>query len=401
MTPTKPNRRFGTSLAGRGTTRVGPRPYRSDLTPLPSPLRPHCLAHDRLRLWRPLTSRSSDGTGPYDISDSDLTRILDVISVSWATGTRSCYGTGLLVYHVFCDSRGFPEALRCPALPTVILTFIASCAGSYAGPTLANFVFAIRAWHILHGLPWNMCDAEMKAILSGAHRLAPPSSKRPKRAPMTVSWMERAISHLDLTVPLDAAVAACLSTTFYSVARTGEFTVPSLKKYDPAIHVKRSDIRREEDRHGLKVTVFALPRTKCSLAGEDVYWARQPGPSDPDTLLENHFLINDPPQHAALFSYRHANGLRPLTKHAFMDRLTRAAESMGDSCPQGHGIRIGSTLEFLLRGVPFDVMKSMGRWSSDAFTLYLRKHAVIMAPYMQNHPLMESFTRYTMPPLRC
>jgi hypothetical protein len=212
--------------------------------------------------------------------------------------------------------------------------------------------------------------------------------------------MERAITSLHLTAPLNAAVAACLSTTFYSVARTGEFTVPAMKKYDPRIHVKRSDIRFDEDRNGLKVTVFALPQTKCSLTGEDVYWARQDGPSDPETLLNNHFLVNKTPQDAALFSYQHTKGLRPLTKHAFMDRLNTVAVSLGDPCLQGHGIRIGSTLEFLLRGIPFDVMKSMGRWSTDAFTLYLRQHAVIMAPYMQNHPLMESFTRYTMPPLR-
>ena len=42
----------------------------------------------------------------------------------------------------------------------------------------------------------------------------------------------------------------------------------------------------------------------------------------------------------------------------------------------------------------FDIVKSMGQWSSDAFTLYLRKHAVIMAPYLQGSPILEAFTRY-------
>ena len=51
----------------------------------------------------------------------------------------------------------------------------------------------------------------------------------------------------------------------------------------------------------------------------------------------------------------------------------------------------------LLRGVPFDVVKSMGRWSSDAFLIYLRQHAVIIAPYIQGTPFLEAFTRYTMP----
>jgi hypothetical protein len=46
----------------------------------------------------------------------------------------------------------------------------------------------------------------------------------------------------------------------------------------------------------------------------------------------------------------------------------------------GHSIRIGATLEYLLRGVPFEAMKSIGRWSSDSFSKYLRKHAQILRP---------------------
>jgi hypothetical protein len=66
-----------------------------------------------------------------------------------------------------------------------------------------------------------------------------------------------------------------------------------------------------------------------------------------------------------------------------------------------HGVRIGSTLEYLLRGVPFDVVKSKGRWQSEAFKSYLREHAQIMAPYMQaNVGTYETLVRYAMPPVR-
>ncbi|KDQ55580.1 hypothetical protein JAAARDRAFT_85090, partial [Jaapia argillacea MUCL 33604] len=79
-------------------------------------------------------------------------------------------------------------------------------------------------------------------------------------------------------------------------------------------------------------------------------------------------------------------GLRPLTRTEFLKWLSSAATALGVESLKGHGIRIGATLEYLLRGVPFDVVKSIGRWSSDAFTLYLRQHAVIMALYMQGTP---------------
>ena len=83
-----------------------------------------------------------------------------------------------------------------------------------------------------------------------------------------------------------------------------------------------------------------------------------------------------------------------------MERVGEAATAAGLEPLQGHGIRIGSTLEYLLRGVPFDVMKTKGRWAGDSFQLYLRKHAVVVTPYIQATPIHEDFIRYTMPPVR-
>ena len=77
------------------------------------------------------------------MSDLDIERILDMINVSWAKGTREVYGAGLLVYHIFCDLWNVPEEERGPASPILIITFISSCAGAYAGRTLANYVFVI------------------------------------------------------------------------------------------------------------------------------------------------------------------------------------------------------------------------------------------------------------------
>jgi hypothetical protein len=207
-------------------------------------------------------------------------------------------------------------------------------------------------------------------------------------------------SKLDANDPLDASVRSCLAVSFFTLVRGGEFTVPSLNSFDPEIHIKRSDVSTTTDRHNLPVTVFRIPHTKCSKDGEDVYCAAQPEPINPISELDNHLSINNPPANSHLFAYRHTGGHRPLTKHTFLGRLNAIASSLGLDPLKGHGVRIGGTLEYLLRGVPFDVVKSMGRWTSDAFTLYLRKHAVIMAPYLQASPILESFTHYTMPPVR-
>ena len=51
--------------------------------------------------------------------------------------------------------------------------------------------------------------------------------------------------------------------------------------------------------------------------------------------------------------------------------------------------------------MPFDVMKAKGRWAGDSFLIYLRKHAIVIAPYIQAVPaVQDAFIRYTMPPVR-
>ncbi|KAG1899635.1 uncharacterized protein F5891DRAFT_1189444 [Suillus fuscotomentosus] len=117
-------------------------------------------------------------------------------------------------------------------------------------------------------------------------------------------------------------------------------------------------MRDETDRNGFCVTVFHLPRTKVALAGEDVYWAAQTGTIDPLAAMKNHLDINKPSTGDALFSWRHQSGLRPLTRSQFLQCLQTASDSLGGGALKGHGIRIGGTLEYLLRGVPLGI--SMG-----------------------------------------
>ncbi|KAJ7447175.1 hypothetical protein FB451DRAFT_780703 [Mycena latifolia] len=375
-----------------------PHPYRRGLVPNASPLRPHCLARDRLRLWLPLAGRSSHAS---PLADSDLSRILDVLVLAWAEGTTETYGSGLLSFHVFCDSKSVPEASRAPAGPTLVAGYISALAGFLSGSTISSYVSGVRAWHLIHGVNWLMNKPELEALLRAADRLTPSSSKRQARMPYTVEILCLLRPFFDLTKPLDAAVWSCLTTLFWSTSRGGEFTVKTLTSFDPAIHVKPSDVSRVADRNGLEQTNFALPRTKSAPHGENVYWAKQNGPSDPEAALANHLTVNTPRANDALFSHLHGSGRRPLTKTAFKRRLTEAFKAANIQFIHVHGIRIGSTLEYLLRGIPLDVMKAKGRWASDAFSIYLRRHAQIMAPYMQAEPqLHASILRIMMPRVR-
>ena len=194
----------------------------SNLTPKPSDLRPHCSARDRIALWFP--HPDSIMTHGPQIPAEARDKVRAVTLHAWADSTKSSYGAGLLVFHVFCDSHNIPERERAPANSALISRFISSLAGYYSGQTIQGYIYGVWAWHTLNSLPWSLHEDHIAAILKGAIKLAPPSTKQDLRQPVTVEII--AAIHSCLTnSPLDKAFYACLTTLFYTAARVGEFTV--------------------------------------------------------------------------------------------------------------------------------------------------------------------------------
>ncbi|KAG6327260.1 hypothetical protein ID866_11829 [Astraeus odoratus] len=216
-------------------TNITPHPYQASLIPKHSTLRPHCLAKDCLHLWIPACSSPrtlmKPGSSTIPIPADQLDCILNVIGASWTDKTKETYGAGLLVYHVYCDLNGISEQQRAPLSQPILAAFLAGCAGSYSGLALNNYVVGLCAWHILHGLPWNVNNDKLHSLLEGASRLAPPSSKKPKRIPCERDTLLQLLTYFSLDNPHNTAIYASIVTTFYMVSRLGEFTVPSLNKY--------------------------------------------------------------------------------------------------------------------------------------------------------------------------
>ncbi|KIK10923.1 hypothetical protein PISMIDRAFT_654288 [Pisolithus microcarpus 441] len=330
-----------------------PWPYRPGLTPCPSSLRPHCLARERLRLWT-------------------LSHNHTIMGASWAEKTKEAYGAGLLTYHVFCDTHNILEHQQAPIRANTLLTFLSSCTGSYSGSALVNFTAGLRAWHLLHGLPWQINLEELRAILEGVSHLAPTSSKRPLHEPFRIDMLELMHSLLDPESPKDAAIFACLTVVFYCVGCLGEFTVQSIKHFDPKKHITRTHVSHHHDLNGLPVTKFCIPWTKASPTGEDTQCALLEGVTNPIGALERHFRMNPASPDAHLFTWKHpTSGLRPLSRSEVIKCITSLTAMHNLPNLKGHSLRIRGTLHYLLHGTPFDVVKTIGRWAGDSFTIYL------------------------------
>ncbi|KAI0311424.1 hypothetical protein OF83DRAFT_1166344 [Amylostereum chailletii] len=243
-----------------------------------------------------------------------------------------------------CDAKGIPEDERCPASPELLLVFMFSFIGAYSRSTITNYASGVCAWH------------------------------------------------LNLASPFDVSVWACATSLFYGVGRTGELTTKTTK-FDAAHNPTIKYISKEILDDWGEVTSIKLPHSKSMKENqvESIHWF----------TFTNHIQVNVPGVDEHLFTYTDASGSWvPLAKAHFVKHIKKAFLDVGIHFKQCHGFRIGGTVEYLIRSLPFEVMRAKGRWASNAFLVYMRWHAAIITPWIQaKPPIHRAFLRYVMPPV--
>ena len=289
-----------------------------------------------------------------------------------------------------------------PTSHELLEVFTSALAGVYSPSTINNYLTAVRAWHIIHGLKLNLHKPTMDALLKAAVIMAPPDAQRAKRPLLRLEKIAAIKALLDLGKPLDLAVFACLTTTFWGMARLGEFTLPDKTHFNATTHIARGAVGQVTNREGNTIWVFRVPRTKMEVTGEDIYWATQLSSiADPLQALQDHLCINNPPANGHLFAYRHSTSHHPLRKKKFLSQINNLLLKEKQETIQGHSIRINLMLKYLLRGMSFETLKVKGRWSSNVYTKYLRAHMEIIAPFVQeNSNLQEELVQHTIPPIQ-
>jgi hypothetical protein len=129
---------------------------------------------------------------------------------AWANSTIEKYSQSLEAYHRFCDKQEIPESFRLPVSEELLCTFAVSRVGEVAGGTARSTAAAVKAWHIIHNAPWKG-GLRLRYTLKGIEKLAPSSSTREERPPVTKEMVNQLERGLNLSNPEDAAVfvAAC------------------------------------------------------------------------------------------------------------------------------------------------------------------------------------------------
>ncbi|KDN34222.1 hypothetical protein RSAG8_12690, partial [Rhizoctonia solani AG-8 WAC10335] len=288
--------------------------------PLNKPLAPLHSLHLTIPALPPSSLFPKD-IGLNTIFEGSLDQtVVEIMQSGLAKGTRGNYTSAINAYTKFCDEHHVRDDLRFPADERVLC--------------LKN--------------------------------TAPAESKRPKRI-------------------ADASVMACANAAFWGQARLGELVATSRLKHNPTTHPSRNSIIILFNNNAREIQ---LPKTKTNQAnGQSIFLTRQVDPLDPVKAIENHLRINiglDDSDHLFAFrSDKSHTGRHSLTHEDFMKRINEVWTTLGYQKVTGHSFRIGGTTTLLKNGVPPDIVKELGRWSSDAFHEYWRDVPSIAANYVE------------------
>ncbi|KAF9226259.1 hypothetical protein BS17DRAFT_868094 [Gyrodon lividus] len=315
---------------------------------------------------------------PLLLSSSSTAKIAHALNHAWADSTLSKYRSVISQFQSFCNHENIPPQLHIPASKHLLCAFATSRVGALAGDTVQTHLAAIKAWHIYNNKPWHG-GPRLRYILNGIANLAPSSSKKPPRPPITCSMLLLLANSLSITDSFDA----CFS--MWSQSCLGEILSEWKTSFKPAFVVCRSHLLPPFNQNGSHKC--HLPFTKVAKhRGEDVCICRKLGPSDPIATINNYLNINKIPPNLPLFSYLSTRGWRCLTKKKLLARCNSIWLPAGIPEITGHSFCIGSTTKLLLTRVPPDVVKALGCWSSDAFLCYWRSLELLAPLHMENLP---------------
>ncbi|KZS94990.1 hypothetical protein SISNIDRAFT_400278, partial [Sistotremastrum niveocremeum HHB9708] len=312
------------------------------------------------------------------LSSEAESRMIESLRSGWADSTLRVYDAGLRAYLDFCIQEKIPADSILPADETVLAAFAASFAGRKSGSAAKNAVSAVRAWHLAQGFPWTV-SPRVQQVLNGVQNLAPLSSIRPLRPPVTPHMLDLLHRGLDLTRSFDRAVFAAALVAFWGQCRLGDF-LPAASTgwnadYFPARRhfYGKPSVAKLPDSPDM-IHILFLPSTKTHYrTGETVVLTEQIAPLDPATAVKAILPLELVSANSPLFAYIGTRGdVAALSAGAFMSRCNEIWRAAGKGTVTGHCFRIGGTTTFLTNGVPPDVVKAMGRWSSDAFMRYWR-----------------------------
>ena len=240
--------------------------------------------------------------------------------------------------------------------------------------TVKSYLAAVRHAQIAIGLgdPHMSDMPQLEYVVKGLRKKTAGAAQR-TRLPITPLIMQQ-LKEVWGRMPNghDAAMlwaASCLC--FFGFLRMGEAVVPADNEYDAQVHLNFGDARVNSTAspEWMEVLIKAS-KTDPFRKGVTIYLGVTGGELCPVAAMLG-YMVRRGERAGPMFLF--ADGSY-LTRERFVAQLRQALAAAGIKAKQyaGHSFRIGAATTASLCGLQDSLIKTLGRWESSAYTVYIR-----------------------------
>ena len=278
-------------------------------------------------------------------------------SLGVAPSTRCIYRAGVRSYQQFCNQFNIQQF---PATSLTLRYFCTSIAQRVSYKTIKVYLAGIRLEHLERGLHDPTDDKLLQLLCTGIKRSQGTTSRT--HLPITIDLLRSLKTQLrnDSSYSLleKRLLRSAFTLAFYGFLRASEFTSSSLQWSDVqfsattiAIDLRQS--KTDPFRRGHTITIQATSTSTCPVQAINCF-------AELSTLRSG--------------SVYYGGCFTPLSCDHLTDVLRRLLQQAGyQQCLySNHSFRIGAATTAAVAGLPAWLIKSLGRWSSDAYQTYIQ-----------------------------
>ena len=251
-----------------------------------------------------------------------------------------------------------------------------SLLGPFKHSSIKVYLSGARALHIDHGFPDPLINClRLQRVVRGIKRCQGSSSS--SRLAITDDLTLVIWQSLDLHLPDHCMFWAACSLGYLGFLRASEFTIPNLPSFLSSLHLGVQDIsvdlpsapscmrvrikgsKTDPFRKGCFIHISVGRRPLCAVRAVMNYLALRGDAHGPLFLLQNG---------------------QPLSRNILTDWLRQImASARVPGNFSSHSFHLGAATVAARNGVPNHLIQSMGRWSNNAYQLYIRTPAEVLA----------------------
>ena len=218
-------------------------------------------------------------------------------------------------------------------------------------------------------------------VLRGVRRIRGERAARP-RLPITPDILRALCHHWSASgITYDVVMlwaACCLS--FFGFLRAGEFTVDLIKSFDPSCHLTPVDVS-VDSREAPQIVRVVIKQSKTDPFRRGAMISREKSGNElcPVSAVLA-YLARRGSSQGPLFIFSDGS---PLSRQRLVSYLRESLSFLDFNCElySGHSFRIGAATTAAATGLEDSVIRSLGRWRSDAYQRYIRRDARELAQF--------------------